>query len=58
MDYQSAKPNLKKKMTNESFKQTMQQQKEILIQQSNFKNVIAKQKLDYNNYQNQIKEEL
>jgi hypothetical protein len=43
--------NKKKKKANETHKQKICQQKEILKQQSNFKKVIAEQKLDYNDYQ-------
>jgi hypothetical protein len=41
-------------MANETHQQKMWQQKEILIQQSNFKKEITEQKLDYNDYQNPI----
>jgi hypothetical protein len=58
MDYQSVQHKQTKKMANETHQQKMWQQKEILTQQSNFKKEIAEQKLDYNDYQNKIQEEL
>jgi hypothetical protein len=45
-------------MANETYQQKIWQQDEILTQQFNLKKEISEQKLDYNDYQNKIQEEL